>query len=172
MSRLYKWQSLAVSWASQLPHWHAPSPALFTPRWMWPVTCSLSVMIPRGKRLWLVHRASQKPQFRSSKPAFCVLLLLVGLSIAFRILYKLQELQIKLAMTGSAKQMPWCMSTVNVTLATHLRRMLKARMGHQEKPQCQGMAGKVTSQEEAGNRAACCKSVCWRMSGLPYTTNF
>lgn len=54
----------------------------------------------------------------------------MGLSITFRILYKLQELQIKLAMTGSTKLMPWGMSTVNVTLATYLRRMLKARMGH------------------------------------------
>lgn len=117
-------------------------------------------MILRGKRLQWVHRASQEPQFSSSKPAFCVLLLLVGLSITFRILYKLQELQIKLAMTGSTKQTPWCMSTVNMALAMHLRQMLKARPGHQEKPQCQGMTGKEMSQEEAGNPAACCKSVC------------
>lgn len=69
-----------------------------------------------------MHTANQKPQFSySSKPAFYVLLLLVGLNIALRSLYKLQELEIKLAMIGSAKQMPWCVSTVNVTLPAYLR---------------------------------------------------
>lgn len=51
-------------------------------------------MIPIGKRLYEVHTANQRPQFNFFKAcAFYVLLVLMGLKIASKILYKHQELQ-------------------------------------------------------------------------------